>query len=516
MRLVVAAIGLAVVAGACRDGAAERSHRARGTAVWVDPSEAVLVPSDRRALTSAGIEEVFLEAATVEWRGGEARLQEVAGALAGAVPAGTPVTLVVRGPAPAGDGVDPASAGRSLAPALRDLRRRAEDAGLLPVGLHAELSASEGDPLPELFRSLRRSLGGDLLLSTTLPGDPRQEERFRPLAAAVDFFVAFAYGQPPDAADDAAAWDPTLAAERVAALDALGHDYVVGLYVVGRAEHVGSSGERRTATTRAELKTLAQDPSLRLSIDDPFAGVGRLVHTFQAQGPSHAAGWAVAPGEAVRVIRTAPALVRELLDRLGAAGLEHHVGEVFYRVAGPDEDLSLSAPEIAAVAGGGATAPDLGWRVVVQSAQNDSVELAIELTNRSRQSTDLAATDGNFLQVHAEGGYFDDVDPGGFSRYTLRRGDREVRPGLGWREPDGVRLYTPMVRGGERIGGAILRLRTRDAEPRIEVTGRFFLPDGRELELPVSGGPLKLNPEGLLEGPETEWTRNPTNAMLDR
>jgi len=63
-----------------------------------------------------------------------------------------------------------------------------------------------------------------------------------------------------------------------------------------------------------------------------------------------------------------------------------------------------------------------------------------------------------------------------------------------------VRLYTPMVRGGERIGGAVLELRRREPRPSVRVSGRYFLPDGRELELDAVGGvisgPGVLGPDG--------------------
>jgi hypothetical protein len=500
--LVLAGLGTLAAAG-CGGREEARRERPAGSAVWVDPRAAALEPAGRRVLAEAGIDEVFLEAASLGWDGPDPVLEEVPGAFEGAAPPGTPVTLAVREGAPAPEDLDPERAGRRLAQDFRGLRLRAEAAGLLPVGYHLELGA--GAP-PELVGSLRGAAGPDLHVSAGLPraalGDEAGLAWSRELARASDFVVAFLYGRLPDAPDDPAAWDPERLAADLAALESLEHDYLVGLVVVGGLHRLSPAGEAREATTRAELKALAREPALRLSIADPFAGVGRVVHTFQAQRAVRAAAWDLAPGESVRVIRTAPSLVQGLLERLRSADAPHRLGQLYYRVAAPEEALSLGPAELAAATGTSPPVPVLVPRVVVESQANGSAILRVALNNRSGQSTDLATTDGNFLQVRAEEGYFERVEPGEFSRYSLWRDGREVRSGPGWREPDEVRLYTPMVRGGERIGGAVLELRSRGPRPRVSVGGRFFLPDGRELELPATGGPVSRL--GVLGGSEGE------------
>lgn len=488
VRLAVC-LALLLASAGCGGAGEARPARRAGSAVWVDPSEAVLAPADGRLLAEAGLEEVFLEAGSLSWTGAHSAIAEAGAAWVRAAPPGTPVTLVLRGEAPAAGGEGAEEAGRELARGLRALRLRAERAGLLPVGYHLDLG---GEPSPALVRGLRAAAGPGLPVSAALPRQRLREPLARELAAAADLLVAPLYGQPPEAADDPEAWSPARALADLAALDALGADYLVGVTVVGSVQRLGPSGELREATTRAGLKALAQQPALRLSIGDPLeGGVGRVVHTFQAQRPVRAAGWQLAPGEMVRAVRTAPSLVQRLLAELGRAGGERRRGELYYRVAAADEELSLGPAELAAALGGAPAAPDLRPRLVAGPLRGGSVELRLDLANRSRQSTDLAATDGNYLRVRAEGGHFGRIEPGEFSRYTLWRGGREVRPGLpGWREPDEVRLYTPMVRGGERIGGAVLDLRRGGARPSVFVTGRYFLPDGRELELEPVGGPI--------------------------
>ena len=499
------ALGLALLLTAvgCGGAGEARAGRRAGSAVWVDPREAALAPEDWRVLAAAGVEEAFLEAGSLGWEGGRPAIAEAGAAWVGAVPPGTPVTLVVRGAgAPAGAEAD-GRAAPELARALRALRIRAEAGGLLPVGYHLDPST---EPSPELVRALRAAVGPGLLVSAGLPRERLRAAGARELAAAADFVVAFVYGQLPQAPDDPEAWNPARALDDLAALEALDADYLVGVTVVGSAHRLSPSGERRESTTRTGLKALAQEPALRLSIGDPLqGGVGRVVHSFQAQRPVRAAGWQLAPGETVRVVRTAPSLVQALLGELGQVDRGRRRGELFYRASGPEEELSLSSAELAAALGEEPAAPELWPRLVVASIRGDAIELRLGLANRSRQSTDLAATDGNYLRVRTEGAHFVRVEPGEFTRYTLWRGGREVRPGLaGWREPDEVRLYTPMVRGGERIGGAVLELRRREPRPSVWVSGRYFLPDGRELELDAVGGvisgPGVLGPDGERAG----------------
>lgn len=510
-RLTVAALAVVGVA-ACGGGSGAPSGRAAGSAVWVDPGRVGLDPEGRRILAEAGVEEVFLEAGTLTWDGARPVLEPVPEAFAGAVPEGTPVTLVLRMTRPVGEGVELGGAGRGLVQAVRELRLEAEAAGLFPLGYHLDLPAGAS---PSLLRHLRDAAGPDLLVSTELDrerlgrpdGSSRDLSRARELAAASDFVVVFLYGQRPGERDDPAAWDPQRMEENLAALESLETDYLVGLVVLGTVHRLSAAGDPRESRTRADLKTLAREPALRLSIADPFAGVGRAVHSFQAQRPVQAAGWDLAPGETVRAVRTAPSLVQGLLEHLRRTELRHRLGQVFYRLASPDEGLSLAPAELAAAMGPSPPEPELRPRLVVESIQGEVAILRVSLRNWSPLSTDLAATDGNYVRVRAERGYFDGVEPGEFSRYSLWRGGREVRPGLGWREPDEVRLYTPMVRGGERIGGARLELRRRGAGARVTVGGRFFLPDGRELELATTGG--SVSARGVVVEPSTEPAEPP-------
>jgi hypothetical protein len=508
---------LVLSAGAgCGGDAHDRPARPRGPAVWVAPSAATLSGEGARLLAAAGAEEVFLAAAEVEPAAGGLALRPVPEAFRGAVPRGTPVTLVARGPfggtVPVGD---PKAAGAALAEALRSLALDAEEAGLLPLGVHLEAEDDPGGgPAPaDLVRAVRTGLGAELLLSISLPRrvlDPAAtpEDAFEAAAEsarAADFVVVDLYGHPADAEDDPAAWDPERVQADLVKLGELGVDFVAGLHVVGTAWHLDSSGARveGQGSTRADLKALALDPGLRLEID-PFASNGRLLYAFQAQAPARVAvagsTWRLAPGESIRVSRSAPPVARWILDVLEQSGLDGYTGPLFRRIGAADERLAFQPADVAAALRAESGGPELGWRIVVESRFSDSVVLGIELENRGTQSTDLVTTEGNYLEVKAQNGHFTAVEPGDFTRYTLWRGDQEARPGIGWREPDGVRLSTPMIDGGERVGGARLTLRTTGGAPRISVAGRFVSTGGEVLELPVTEGVVETS----LSGPSTE------------
>lgn len=517
----VSALILAVAIGllaACGSGHGDRPRRPAGSAVWIDARMAGLAPSSARALRSAGVEEAFVAAGEIVAGGpGGLSLDPWTGDLAEAAPAHTPVTLTVVGAWPPAGGaadLDPDRAAAVLADGLGQLRNTAEDAELLPVGVHLHLdrrraspgggaepasgaSSAEGDDLEALaalVEGLRERLAPDLFLSVSMAREWIGAPGWDDVAHACDFVVPFLYGDPPGAPDRSEAWDPDQVAAEIERLDDLGADFMVGVRSIGTASRLGSSGEVLDVTTRASLPAMARNPDLRRAYGDAFGGVGRLVYSFQAQRRTRVAGWDLAPGETVRVIRTAPSLLWNLRNRLEQASHPHLLGLLVQRLPGAGEELSPSADALAAVFEEGEPEPALHPGLVVQSRGSSTVVLGVMIENRSSLSTDLALADGNFLSVEAGGAYVERVDPGQFNRYTLWRDGREVRPGAGWREPDEVRLYVPMLAGGETVGGARVTLRERTGTDSksgtASVSGRFYLLDGRELRLEPTGGPL--------------------------
>lgn len=480
----------------CGPRGGDRPDRPAGSAIWVDPREASLSADAGRALRASGCDEVFLSVGALSTAGGTVALDRWDVDLRSAVPERTPATLAIVGAWPPETDVSPGRAAEALLPALTALRTDAEAAGLWPVGIHLHLAPRTGfggeslESLAELTGELRDALAGDLFLSVSIHRDWLDRPELEPLLRSADFVVPFLYGDSPGAPDRQEAWDPERVAEDVTRVEALGVDYLIGTRILGSASHRAAGGEVLDVTTRVSLGALASNQDLRRSIGDAFGGVGRLVYVFQAQRRTRAAGWQLAPGDAIRVVGTAPALLHGLRSRLAEGASEHQLGLLFDRAPGPEERFTPAPTALAAVLGPDAPTPDLQGELVVDSTGQRTVILGIALENLSTLSTDLALGEGNYVSLTTQDAFVERVEPGDFARYSLWRGGREVRPGLGWREPDEVRLYTPMVAGGARVGGARVELGLRGEDAAAFLAGRFYLPDGQELDLEPTGGEL--------------------------
>lgn len=489
---------LALLLVACGPGGGHRRSRPAGSAVWLDPREASLSADAARALRANGADEVFLSVGTLSTTGEGAAIDRWEEGLEGALPVRTPTTLVITGAWPPERELAPTRAAEALLPALAGIREEAEAAGLLPVGIHLHLAPRPAagfggkslESLAELSSELRKGLSEDLFLSVTLLRDWLDRPEVESLAGSVDFLVPYLYGDGPGAPDRPEVWDPERVAEDVARVEALGADYLIGARTLGSASLRAAGGEVLDVTTHVSLGELAENQDLRRSIGDAFGGVGRLVYTFQAQRRTRAAGWQLAPGDSIRAVGTAPALLHALRARLAEGASEHQLGLLFDRAPGPEERLTPGPAALATVLGAEPPTPELQGELVVESEGQGRAVLAITLENLSTLSTDLALGEGNYVSLAARDAFVERVEPGGFTRYSLWRGGREVRPGLGWREPDEVRLYTPMVEGGARLGGARIELGVRKDGAAAFLSGRFYLPDGQELELQPTGGEL--------------------------
>lgn len=532
LRRAGAVLAALLLASACGGTDGARRERPPGAAIWVDPAVAALDSGTARTLRAGGVEEVFLVAADLDGGGGEPRLAHRRGALRDGVPTATSVTLVVNVPWPLPAAWEAVGVGESLGRAAEALRSAADAAGLLPVGIHLHLTAAETSPgtgsepgsaanggtaapaaplpiatdaLAELLEGLRRTLPPDLLLSAGLPHPWLAADGWGAVARRVDFLVPWLYGAPPGGGAGPEAWDPERVVADARRLAEAGTELLVGLRVVGGVERLDRSGGVSEVTTRAELAPIARDRALRPATanDDSLAGVGRLVYTFQAQRRTRVAGWTLAPGERVRVVRTAPSILHDLRRRLSDATGERLGGVLFHRLPASAEGLTPAPASLSASLASETPTPRLDGTVVVESKNSRTAILGAALENLSPFGTDLGFSEGNYLAIRTDGAIIGRVEPGEFSRYSLWREGREVQPGLGWREPDEVRLHTPVVTGGARIGGARVELVAergrRASEPTVELTGRFYLADGRELELAPQRG--KLDQMGRSEGP---------------
>ena len=509
--------GALLGSAACGPAGGERRKRPAGSAVWVEPAAATLDSGSARTLRAGGVEEAFVPVADLAAGPGGWSIGRRPGALEEAVPPGTPVTLVVTvaWPPPVDGAAAPSD--RSLRRELDGLRAGAEEAGLLPVGIHLSPGGRQAgsapepslDPDPptepvadperidafgELLGRWRRALPGDLLLSFGLPRSWLEVEGWAGLARRADFLVPWLYGEAPAGADRRESWDPARLEADLARLAAAETDLLTGLRVVGAVRRLDSAGGLAGVTTEAELGALARNRALRPEVGDAFSGVGRLVHTFQAQRRTAVGPWTLAPGERLRVVRTAPSILHEVRAAVERAAGERSLGVLFHRLPAPGERLTPGPGALIAALGEERPTPRIAAKVAVRSGGGPRTVLAAELENRSPFGTDLGFAEGNYLSVRVDGGTVGRVEPGEFDRYSLWREGREVRAGLGWREPDEVRLQTPLVAAGARVGGARVEIVARRSQPAVEWTGRFYLPDGRELEL--APGRLELGAGG--------------------
>lgn len=490
----LAFLGLVVILTACGGGAGTGRERAPGGALWLTGREDSVDVEGLRRLREVGANELFVEAGRFAGGGGAARLER---ADLPELPAGTAVTLVLRGEAPS-PGQDFEAGAQTFAAEIESLRRDAEGRQLLPLGVHLELSgggdAEHDGALGEWLDALRERLDPGQFLSLGIGRGALERESALEAAGQADFVVAWLYGQTPESDDDPAAWDP----ERVlAGLDRLEQaeiDHLLGARTVPRIELRGRDGSTRATTTSGSLRTLVERPELERRPDDLFGGAGRIVYRYRARRPAEVFGLSLAAGEEVRVIRTSSGVVQDLFKRVTTRNPRHYLGPVVERLARGGESLAFSLDDVVTALGNAPSAPKLTPRIVVKSRRSDTWVLEVVLANESRQGTDLASMDSNFLQLRVSGGYIGRVVPGDFLRYRFWLKDQEVRPGiLGWREPDEVRLYTPLVDGGDTLHAEI-EVRTRSSVAALSLGGSFLLPEGRILELDPWHGPLQQIP----------------------
>lgn len=468
---------LAALAAGC--GGDDRPAKPAGSALWADAAAvAALPPGTLERLREAGVRELFVPAGRLDWAGGEPRLEVV---LDGTLPRRAPVTLVVGGTAP------PPEAGERLGRELARLRLAAEGRGLLAVGVHLDLAAPPGpealEVLADVLDAARPALGEGLYLSARLDAERLDAPEAERLAEAADFVVCPLYGQRPEEDEAEARWRLDSVVERVRRLEALGADYLVGVATLGAAYRLGPDGRRLDATAAADLPALVRDRALERTRDRLLEGWDRRVLTFAAGRRTRAAGWDLAPGEAVRTVQVQARDVVELRRRLAEAGGEHHLGELYYRAPRPGERLALPLTNLADALLG--VPPTAALTVELREPRRtaDGVAFRVALVNAGESATDAADFGTNYVEVRVPGGSFASVSAGGFRRYAMIVDGREAADMQAFRGADTVRLYATLVDAGEEIVSGPVVVASGGAGT-VEARGRFMLPGGGEYELP--------------------------------
>lgn len=474
----------------------ERLARPEGSALWVAPADlGVLTADDREALRRGDVRELFLEAGRLTAATGGAPVVEPRADLSGADVSGSarlPVTLVVRGAWPAA--LDAESAAPALAGELRSLRRGAEDAGLVVAGYHLDLELPRGGEALErsaaTLRRTRRELGERLFLSVSL--DPRTLDGagVDKLVSAVDFVVPFLYGQRPDGGPGPGprqAWTLHTVDQGVERLRELEAPFLLGIGTVGQLHRLGVDGQPVDSTSHASLSSLLYHRALGPGRSAVLEVQDRQTYNFEVERPVTLGEWQLRRGEELQVSRLSTYHLRQAAARAEAIAPLLHLGELFDRLPREGENLSPGPASLAGAALGSSTVPDL---VVELQPRGGSARFQVVLRNRGAQPTEVSSLEHNYVELRALGGAaFRNVNPGEFRRFELESEGRKVANMQALRNADTLKLYVPVLEAGQRVESGVIALAGTGGDPVMEVTGRFILPSGELLHLPLRPWP---------------------------
>ncbi len=110
----------------------------------------------------------------------------------------------------------------------------------------------------------------------------------------------------------------------------------------------------------------------------------------------------------------------------------------------------------------------------------ERLRVRVLLFNETGQGTDLATLDANYVELRMPGASIVSVERGDFARWEQLWHGSERGTLRALRNADTLRLYVPMVGGGERLASGIVEVRwPAGKEPHVGVTGRFLFPGGR-------------------------------------
>ncbi|MDA8019333.1 MAG: hypothetical protein MPN21_17975 [Thermoanaerobaculia bacterium] len=477
----IALLGLVCVSlTACPDSWSRKS-RSPVSAIWIGVESGRLEPSDAALLQTAGIEEAFVEMATLTPEASEPirRREQMPQEL------GLPVHLVVTGsPRLPADEETLESLAETVAEAVRQLRFEAESRGWLVLGVCFDLEDTDLDRQATLLKEIRGSLD-ELFVSSTVRREQltADEDEIEALASAVDFLIAELYGQRPGQADVKEAWDLTKMEKNIELLEELDVPYQVGVVTLGTASYASRKGAVKAQTTAMTMQQVMSDRSMRLRPGFALEGTDRRVYVLRAEAPARVNRWELITGEMVRVVRAATYDLEELHRLLSLWPTKHHLGQVYYRLPGPEEGLSLPVESLAGALDTSPATPELVLDVSVQRRVGRGWLVRFIIENLNREFTELSFTKYNYIEVRtAHGAFAAEQRPGDFYSYDLFLEREEgAEPKRTIRNPNLMRLQVPVLEADQRVSTGDILIQSRRLELSLE--GRFLLPDGRVLDL---------------------------------
>lgn len=488
-RLTLLALTLLTLPACSGDGGWGGGGRERTptSMVWIGRTSTPLEASDVARLKEAGIGEAFVHLARFD-ADRDVPLVEVE---TPPLPPSMPITLVVSGTW--GNPSDVDDLARRTADAAQDIRFEVEGQGSIPVGLHLDFTRAESlASLKDFLKVLRSDMDSSLLLSVSVPRLWMGREGLQEVADSVDFLVPFLYGQRVREKEASEAWDFIALERHLQAIETLDTPYLLGIVNLGSASHMRPNGAVKARITPTSVQEILWNRDLKLRPSFSLEGINRRVYEVVVEKPSTVGNWQVAPGEVIRIVRTATSDLEELLRLLEVWELPNHLGQAYYRLPSRDEKLSLSLGNLLNALDRSPAEPDLHLDASLQRRSGRGWLVRFSITNRNGEITELSVVDNNFLEVRCLNGLFGKATLEDFYRYDLFRVNRDGEMERTFRRSDTMRLHIPILEGEQTVTSGDIEVHV-SGRPQFELEGKFLLPDGRTLELgplpwPTTGG----------------------------
>ncbi len=500
---ILLAVSLVVSSGCF--SAWSRPEKPPASALWVGSQAESLEATTVERLKEAGVAELFVPVAKLDLTADPPFKRFPIPDL----PPATAVTLVIQGAEAIGS-QDPDAAAGQVTEAARQLRFDVEAQGVIPVGVHFDLlSVGSLSGYADFLKKLRGELDRTLFLSVSMPRAWVAEPEAREVAQAVDFVVAFLYGQRIHEREDSDAWDYAKLKQYAEKLEELGTPYMVGVIGLGTVTHEGSQGNAKARTTRQSLHTFLLNRDLKLHQGFSLEGVNRRVYSLVAQRPTTAGTWNLKPREMVRVVRAATSDIEELLRVLEEGAFPHRLGQLYYRVPSPEERLSLTIDNIINALDPTPASPDPVFEVQAQRRTGRGWLYRFGVTNRNDEFSELSVLESNYLAISLpERNFFGSVKAGDFYRYDFYRRKADGTVERMYRQANELHLYVGYLEGRQQMTSGDIEIRMR--QPRFELTGRFLMADGRTIEV----GPYSWY-DGELHAPVEEGAEEEAAEGVD-
>ena len=466
--------------------------------LWVEPAQVAQVDAALLdELAGTGVRELFVPLAHLESGEGGPLLRDSVPEL----PASTRLTLVVRGPLATGEAASEMATG--VAASVQQMLFDVESRGLVPIGVHFDLSAGPSlEDATAFFKQLRQELDPSFFVSSSLDRSWYDDPELRSLIKAVDFVVPFLYGQRDGEEELAEAWDFAVARERLAQLEELGARYVLGWSGLGSVTHTDRQGRVKNATTQHSLAPFMWNRDLELKRGFTLEAKNRRVYTLVAQKTTRAGGWKMETQDEVRLVRPMTTDLDKLLGIVAEGQYAGLLGQLYYRLPAPAERLSITVENVLNALGEGPIVPDLTFDVQVGRRTRRGAIYRFVISNANGETTEFSLLDNNFLQIKAEPDAFGNVDVGDFYRYDLLRLAKDGKYQRMYRNANAIRLHIPILEGQQSVESGNVEIHQRN--PTLELKAKFMMPDGRTVEF----GPLTWKNGKFLEPVSEESVEN--------